>query len=206
MIFTPRLTAPYETNLEEQQYWWTTRNGYYPDYQMPNCTAYAWGRAMEIGDKNLTPISSDGTLGNANTWGKTGYLGGTWTKGTTPKLGAIAVWDDGEAGHDAIVEVINDDGSYTCSNSGYYRPIDVTNWHYFFLTECTSDNKIYYNGAYWSSYTFLYFIYPPYIGDTPTPTPTTTTTRKKFNFLFYQAKKRQLDKVKKMRYNTNRYF
>ena len=169
--FTPRLSAPYKTNPVEVPLWFANpRNAYYPTYQMPNCTCYSWGRVMELGNLNNLTITSDGFLGNGGLWGDNGYIGQTWKKGTTPKLGAVAVWtESGQAGHCAVVEQINDDGSYVCSNSGWYRPIDTTNWHYFFITNCTSDNVIYYNGVRWGSYTFKTFLYPPYIDEEPEP-------------------------------------
>ena len=125
---------------------------------------------MELGNLNNLTITSDGMLGNGGRWGDNGYLGQTWKKGSTPKLGAVGVWtESGQAGHCAVVEQINADGSYVCSNSGYYRPIDTSNWHYFFITNCTKDNVIYYNGGRWGQYTFKTFLYPPYIDEEPEP-------------------------------------
>lgn len=179
--FKPRLTAPYDTIPSDVPYYFSSRNGYYSSgYGMPNCTAYAWGRVMELGDLNNKNITPDGFLGNGGKWGDSTYLGQTWTKGTTPKLGAIAVWTEyNEAGHVGVVEQINDDGSYVCSNSGYYRPVDINNWHYFFITNCTKDNVIYYNGSIWGNYLFRYFLYPPYIDETPTPPQPTPESKKK---------------------------
>lgn len=190
--FTPRLTAPYNTNPTEVPLWFANpRNAYYPNYQMPNCTCYSWGRVMEIGNLNNLTITSDGFLGNGGLWGDVGYLGQTWEKGSVPKLGAVAVWTEaGEAGHCAVVEQINEDGSYVCSNSGYYRPIDTTNWHYFFITNCTADNVIYYNGSPWGNYTFKTFLYPPYIKDTPIP-PITSHKNSKFPWVLYAKKLRE---------------
>lgn len=184
--FTPRLTAPYNTNESEVPLWFANpRNGYYPTYQMPNCTCYSWGRVMELGNLNNLRLSPDGMLGNGGLWGDINFLGQTWKKGGSPKLGAVAVWtESGSAGHCAIVEQINDDGSYVCSNSGYYRPVDTSNWHYFFITNCTKDNVIYYNGGRWGQYTFKTFLYPPYIDDTPSPTPS-GPSKKRFPWVIY---------------------
>lgn len=186
--FTARLSAPYKTNPTEVPLWFANpRNGYYPTYQMPNCTAYSWGRVMELGNLNNLKIIADGMLGNGGLWGDINFLGQTWKKGSIPKLGAVAVWtESGSAGHCAVVEQINEDGSYVCSNSGYYRPVDTTNWHYFFITNCTRDNTIYYNGSRWGQYIFKTFLYPPYIDDTPGPTPTPSgRTKKRFPWVIY---------------------
>lgn len=190
--FTPRLTPPYNTNPTEVPLWFANpRNGYYPNYQMPNCTCYSWGRVMEIGNLNNLTITADGFLGHGGLWGENGYVGQTWGKGNTPKLGAVGVWEEnGKEGHCAVVEQINEDRSYVCSNSGYYRPIDTTNWHYFFLTNCTADNVIYYNGSRWGNYTFKTFLYPPYIKDTPIP-PITSHKNSKFPWVLYAKKLRE---------------
>lgn len=86
---------------------------------IPNCVGYAYGRFMEeqgIHSCNL-PTS------NAETWIKNNK---SYKTGTTPKLGAVAVWSKGiigngkdGAGHVAIVERINSDGSFLTSNSAY---------------------------------------------------------------------------------------
>lgn len=189
--FSPRLTPPYNTNQSEISLWFANpRNAYYPNYQMPNCTCYSWGRVMEIGNLNNLTITADGFLGNGGEWGNYNFLGQTWVKASTPKLGAVAVWtEEGEAGHCAVVEQINEDGSYICSNSGWYRPIDTTNWHYFFLTNCTKDNVINYNGSVWGNYTFKTFLYPPYIKDTPTPVIPVKKTN--FPWVLYAKKLRE---------------
>ena len=186
--FTPRLTAPYNTNESEVPLWFANpRNGYYPIYQMPNCTCYTWGRVMEIGNLNNLTITADGFLCPGGLWGENRYIGQSWGYGDTPKLGAVGVWEEnGKNGHCAVVEQINADGSYVCSNSGYYRPVDILNWHYFFITNCTSDNTIYYNGSRWGQYIFKTFLYPPYIEDSPGPTPTPSgPSKKRFPWVIY---------------------
>ena len=190
MIFNPRFNAPYETNPSENRYWWTSENPYYPKFQMPNCTAYAYGRLMEISILNNDWKPPSGFAGNGGTWGDYGYIGGTYPKGSTPKLGALAVWEEeGEAGHVGVVEQVNEDGSYICSNSGYYRPIDTTNWHYFFLTNCTKENIITYEGAVWGNYNFKWFLYPPYIDN---PNPSIPIAKKSsFPWVIYASKLRE---------------
>ncbi len=187
MIFIKRTEAPVSTNESEAPFYFSTINPYYPDYQMPNCTCYAFGRILELASLNNINIREyNVAYGNGGRWGDSGYIGNTYEKGDSPKVGAIAVWEElGEAGHVAIVEEVHDDGSYQCSNSGYYRPIDTTDWHYFFMTDVTKDNVIYRNGNEWSNYRFKYFLYPPYI-DIPTPTP--KKKKKKFPWVLYANK------------------
>ena len=112
--FVQRTTAP--TTSEA---WYYANNPFYKSgYGMPNCTCYAWGRFAELmGSKpNLS-------LGNAENWYSynDGYI-----RGMTPKLGAIICWRKGEAGngsdgagHVAVVEQINEDGSIITSDSGW---------------------------------------------------------------------------------------
>jgi len=71
-------------------------------YGMPNCTAYAWGRAYEIlGTRPKLCTSS------AHKWWNYNKSGGYYEYGSTPKLGAIACWTRGVSGHVAVVEAIN---------------------------------------------------------------------------------------------------
>ena len=84
----------------------------------------------------------------------------------------------GGAGHVAIVEVINQDGSIRCSNSAWQST-------FFWVSDITPVN-----GSYdWSHYTFQGFIYNPY-ADQPTP-PAPTITRKKFPWVLYARKLRE---------------
>ncbi len=86
---------------------------------LPNCVGYAWGRFMEVlGD---TPKLS---RGNAEDWYR--HTSDGYKRGKTPKLGAVICWRKGKAGngsdgagHVAIVEKINSDGSIVISQSGY---------------------------------------------------------------------------------------
>jgi surface antigen len=82
---------------------------------LPNCTAYAWGRFYEI-------IGSRPTLSTSNAEDWWGYTADGYERGQTPKLGAVICWSKGQvgawhddgAGHVAIVEQINPDGSIKC--------------------------------------------------------------------------------------------
>lgn len=87
-------------------------------YGMPNCTAYAWGRAYEI-----MKIRPKLCTGNAESWW--GYNDG-YKRGQEPQLGAIMCWAKGKAGdasdgagHVAVVEEIDDNGAITTSESGW---------------------------------------------------------------------------------------
>jgi len=131
MIYTPRLTRPSKSD----KYYITKAKGGYssaiqgkckstgkPDTQcnvLSNCVGYAYGRFHEITqDTKMSYISPV----NAENFPE-------YTKcktGKTPKLGAVIVWQKGSslkncdgAGHVAIVEKINSDGSILISQSGY---------------------------------------------------------------------------------------
>ena len=119
--FTPRTTAP---STKDKNWLHTSAGGYNSCIHikngsvLPNCVGYAWGRAREL-------LGKDPALSRANAenwWGhKDGYQ-----RGQTPKLGAIICWRKGKAGvssdgagHVAVVEKINADGSILTSNSDY---------------------------------------------------------------------------------------
>lgn len=109
--FTPRLTAPSTSN----KYYYSNLNIFYSSgYGMPNCTAYAYGRAYEIlkSKPNLCPW-------DAEQWYGYNKSNGYYKYGKTPKLGAIACWAyDGGGGHVAVVEKI-ENGQITFSNSAW---------------------------------------------------------------------------------------
>ena len=141
MKFIPRTIAPSKTDKN----YYSNNNAYYKNgYGMPNCTAYAYGRILEL----LGYIPTGLYYGNAENWyNNTKNL----EKGQIPKLGAIACYRSGKtgdssdgAGHVAIVEKVNGN-SFECSNSAYKK----TN---FYMTKGydTKNNK-----------TFQGFIYLP---------------------------------------------
>lgn len=154
--YVPRLT---KDGIYGSPYWYSRTNPFYPTYQMPNCTCYAWGRFWECGGQDNVPNLP---TGNAGTWyGQAASRG--YQVGQTPALGAVACFGkSGAAGHVAVVEQISSDGSYiNCSNSGYYRPVSTSNWHYFFMTTNYASN----NYIPWSGYYFQGFIYNPFAGE-----------------------------------------
>lgn len=149
MEFTPRLTAPSQSNL----HWIKTTHGGYnrcilinsnTGSVLPNCTGYAWGRFLEenqITDCNLS-------RGNAEIWFSNTSDG--YTRGQTPKLGAVICWYSTQSGgHVAIVEKIKSNGDIVTSNSAY-------GGSRFYKKTLSPPN--YYMG---SAYTFQGFIYAP---------------------------------------------
>lgn len=97
-LFTPRLTAPTSNNA----YYFAKNIFYLSGYGMPNCTAYAWGRAYEI--LGTKPKLS---TGNANQFWGYNLSTNNYSHGKTPKLGAIICWNGSACGHVAVVEAIS---------------------------------------------------------------------------------------------------
>lgn len=112
-MFTPRLN---DSGIRTSPLYTTDNPFYNAGYGMPNCTAYAWARFYEEGEPQTRPRLS---TGNAEDWYN--YNDG-YTRGNTPKLGAILCLANGPYsgdGHVCIVEQINSDGSIVTSNSAY---------------------------------------------------------------------------------------
>ena len=167
MAFKPRLTKPERGN----PYYNTKGNGGYsnaikgkptdPDCDvLSNCVGYAYGRFNEIGNygffKYLKPVNAEQFVN---------YTGGL-TIGQTPKLGSCMVWKKGAtlngsdgAGHVAIVEQINADGSIVTSESGWGSKA--------FWTQTRKKGNG--NWGAGSGYTFLGFIYNPAVTDGEEP-------------------------------------
>lgn len=111
-----------------------------------NCTGYAYGRFMEIGGMTKCKLSTH----NAGLWW--GNTSDGYSRGKTPKLGAVICWSKGsEPGHVAIVERINKDGSIITSESGYSAKKD-------FWTQTRRNDGNWGQGA---AYGFQGFIYNP---------------------------------------------
>ena len=115
--FVARLTAPKKTDKT----YYSDKNIFYAcGYGMPNCTAYAWGRLLE-----LTGKAYDKLCGNAEDWWGVAEKAGL-KRGKTPKLGAIVCWKAGKvkdnsdgAGHVGVVEQIKSNGDIVVSNSAW---------------------------------------------------------------------------------------
>lgn len=108
--FKKRTTAP----SKENKYYYSDNIFYKCGYGMPNCTCYAWGRFYE-----LTGKYPKLDTGNAERWYNKTNDG--YERSKTPKLGSIICWEGkgSKAGHVAVVEEINSDGSILTSNSAY---------------------------------------------------------------------------------------
>lgn len=200
--YVPRLSIG---NIYSSPYY-TTWDAYYPTYQMPNCTCYAYGRWNELCDyqqsHNLFPT------GMGCDWYPQGIAKG-FTGGMTPQLGAAACWwymgyDDGEyvpTGHVAIVEQINYDEngnpvSFVTSNSawdrdeGWETPKPKAPW--FYLNTISMSNL----DDPWNSHPegyFQGFLYNENISPIPPnppvpPTPPSPVTRRKMPFIFYMKR------------------
>ena len=150
MAYVARLKEPSTDN----RYWIKTTKGGLNECILikgnsclPNCVGYAWGRWYELLGKK--PKLSKG---NAENWYN--YNDG-YKRGKTPKLGAVICWRKGKAGnandgagHVAIVEQINADGSIVASESNYGGS----------RFNVRKLSKTFYLGK---SYTFQGFIYLP---------------------------------------------
>lgn len=139
--FTPRLTAPAKSN----KYYYSNNNIFYSiGYGMPNCTAYAWGRAYEL--LGTRPKLS---LDSAHYWWGYNKKNNYYPYGKTPKLGAIACWDNPDGGHVAVVEKLTS-STITLSHSEY-------GGRSFFLTNYARNAAN--GGSINSSWTFQGYIY-----------------------------------------------
>ena len=119
---------------------------------MPNCTAYAYGRCAEImGCYPMQPPVDPNQ--NAEDWYN--YNDGL-PRGSTPQLGAIACYKDGDFsgwGHVCVLERRNGDGTWLVSESAY-------NGYTF-----RASHSIAANGDYgYGNYIFQGFIYVPWTG------------------------------------------
>lgn len=138
-VFEPRMTAPEYTNC----YYYEENVFYNSGFGMPNCTAYAWGRVYEM-LKTKPRLST----GNARDWYGYNKANRIYPYGNTPKLGAVACFDNEYGGHVAVVEEIDGD-VITFSNSAY-------NGERFYLTY----SDIYEKNPGQSGWEFQGYIYP----------------------------------------------
>lgn len=152
--YNSRLNCPSRDNI----YYNSNRNPFVPaGYGMfqngGNCTCYAWGRFLEVAEGKECKLYT----GNAETWYP--HTEDGYARGQTPKLGAVICWEGvgSKAGHVAVVEQINSDGSITTSNSGWKTSLFYT-------------QRLYPPYNLGNSYRFQGFIYNPYAGEVPTGT------------------------------------
>lgn len=173
--YTPRLSEPDKNN----QYYYSDKNVFYKyGYGMPNCTAYAYGRAYEILKKapNLCPY-------NAEEWYDYNKSNKYYSYDKVPKLGAIACWSyDGGGGHVAVVEKI-EKGKITFSNSAW-------SGKNFYLTTADIDDSNAGGSSWWNFQGYIY------IGNFDSSTQPTTDAGDKYSTGIYKT---QVDDVLNMR-------
>lgn len=189
-VFTERLTPPSGTNK-----FYIKKNNDFDGYNLciminsttgsvlPNCTGYAYGRFMEC---QTDVYKCRLSRGDAGGWYNNIIDG--YSRGSTPKLGAIMCWSNPKTGgHVAIVERIEDNGDILTSNSAY-------NGSRFYLKTFRNDGNYNFSVSGKGTYRFQGFIYNPTIFLPPAPTPPTPveeeTKRKKFPWFIYSRKLR----------------
>lgn len=116
-----------------------------------NCVSFAWGRFSEIlGEPCKLQQANGGQMFSVNK--------GVYDTGDVPAIGAMACWAmPGEAGHVAIVEEINEDGSIYTSNSGWGWQSKYPENQWVRKVHGTKSN----GWTDWGGYIFQGFIYNP---------------------------------------------
>lgn len=159
--FSPRLSAPSSSN----KYYYSNLNVFYKyGYGMPNCTAYAYGRAYEI-------LGSEPKLSwnNAEQWYDYNKSNGYYKYGKDPKVGAIACWSyNGGGGHVAVVEKV-ENGQITFSNSAW-------SGQNFYLSYASTSDKNAGGNSWWNFQGYIY------LGNFSGSTSTTQATTKKVTY------------------------
>lgn len=142
--FTPRLTAPDGSN----KYYYNSNYNVFQKYGygLPNCTAYAYGRAYEILGKE-PKLSWNG----AGQWYGYNQSNGYYKYGSTPKVGAIACWSYSGGGHVAVVEQIDSKGNMTLSNSEW-------GGRTFYLTYAKTTDSNPGGNSWWTFQGYIYLI------------------------------------------------
>ena len=115
---------------------------------MPNCTAYAYGRAYEIlqTEPKLCPYG-------AGEWYNYNKRYNYYDYGQIPKVGAIACWGYNGGGHVAVVESIDNDGNIILSNSAW------NNYNlFFYLTYAQIEDSNPGGSSWWTFQGYIYLI------------------------------------------------
>lgn len=81
--------------------------------------------------------------GNANQWGASARAEG-FSVGTTPQVGAVAVWDGGPYGHVAVVTAVESSTNIQVSESNYMGRRYIGNHRGWFNPTTTSEGTVYY--------------------------------------------------------------
>lgn len=178
--FVPRLNSD---GMQGSRYWYSRTNPFYPDYGLPNCTCYAWGRFWEIGDPTNEGLNVPHLpTGNGGEW---------WTQvsgydvGQEPALGAVlcfAASGPDSNGHVAIVEEIRQNGVIVTSNSAWRGS-------YFYTQVLTpmADGR-YRSNQDGTGYYSQGFIYNPYASPFE---PVIIGKKRKFKFVLLQGRRRR---------------
>ena len=159
LTFTPRFEEPSYDN----PYYNSTLNVFSAaGYGLPNCTAYAWGRAYEI-----TGVRPKLSTGNAENWFPYNQSTGAYDYGWTPRLGAIACWAyPGGGGHVAVVEQIDSDGTMYLSNSAWSARYGSC--PSFYITEANIYDSNPGGSSWWIFQGYIYVIDTPDVVVNPT--------------------------------------
>lgn len=165
MDFKPRLTVPIVGDLNYTNVAYGGKNKCIArdpkGFVLPNCTGYAWGRALEAwGSCNLPTTDAENWYPNAVACG--------YQIGSEPKVGAVICWRKGQAGvhsdgagHVAFVESVNGD-KVLWSQSDYSGT--VANGRFWRLLSGRPE-------TYFSGLTFQGYIYAPDLGTIGDPVP-----------------------------------
>lgn len=168
MAYVPRTSTTSPTPMQNNPWWYSTGNKYYPNYPLPNCTCYCYGRVGEFMGAFDTRVPN----GNGGEWYPNAVAAGELQVGQVPQLGAIACYYDPSGvylGHVSIVEEVDENWRIRTSNSGYPDT-------YFWYTDWLSyDDGYLENWMIQRGYEFQGFIYPY---DTP-PEPGPPVGRRK---------------------------
>lgn len=160
MVFKPRLSAPERTDKNFINIGYGGRNKCIARDStgnvLPNCTAYSWGRFLELdGSCQLPTTDAENWFPNASS-----PMWGAYKTGQTPKVGAIACYSQGRqgshadgAGHVFVLEEDLGNGKWRWSESNYSGTL--ANGKYWRLME-GYPNK-YLTGYAWK---FQGYIYP----------------------------------------------
>ena len=159
LSFTPRFSEPSSDN----PYYNSTYNVFSAaGYGLPNCTAYAWGRAYEITGKRPSLSTS-----NAEDWFPYNQRTNAYEYGWTPRLGAIACWSyPGGGGHVAVVEQIDSDGTMYLSNSAWSARYGSC--PSFYITEANVYDSNPGGSSWWNFQGYIYVIDSPDVIVNPT--------------------------------------
>lgn len=117
MAFIQRMSETIPTAMQGNTWWYSSGNPYYNSgYGLPNCTCYAYGRAGEI----LGSFYTELPMGDGGQWIPSAIQNPNLTVVQTPVVGGIVGWyEPAGAGHVAVIEQDNGDGSYITSNSAW---------------------------------------------------------------------------------------